>query len=146
MPHRVLERQEDLAAFATLLGNLKLPVTVEWSQGRTRSIEQNKLQRMWCNEVSEQLGDQTPEEVRGYCKLTMAVPILRAEDAEFCTAYDRVVRELPYETKLACMMEPIDFPVTRRMNVGQKTRFLDHMYRFWTEKGLRLTEPERKAA
>jgi len=142
MPSRVIENARDLEDFVKLLRNLKLPATFEWSLGRNRSLHQNRLQRQWCNEVAEQLGDQAPEEVRGFCKLTMAVPILRAEDDEFCSAYDKVLKPLPYEAKMACMMEPIDFPVTRRMNVSQKTRFLDHMYKYWTERGLRLTEPE----
>lgn len=148
MAHRILNNEADLADFIRFLGNsLKLPATVRWTIGRDRTLEQNKLQRLWCNEVAEQLGDQTPEEVRGFCKLTIAVPILRAEDDEFCEAYDRVIRPLPYEAKMACMMEPIDFPVTRRMTVGQKVKFLDQMHRYWVERGLTLTEPpERKAA
>lgn len=146
MTERVIRNPTDLQMWVTYLSERKLPITVSCVAGKVRSTEQNRLQRMWCNEIAEQLGDQTPEEVRGYCKLTMAVPILRAEDEVFATAYDKAIKELPYETKLICMMEPIDFPVTRRMNVDQKTRFLDHMYRFWTDKGLMLTEPERKAA
>jgi hypothetical protein len=146
MPHRVIENEKDIYLFANLLGNLQLPVTVQWEKGKGRSIQQNRLQRQWCNEVAEQLGDQTPEEVRGFCKLTMAVPILRAEDEIFCAAYDKSIRSLPYEAKLACMMEPIDFPVTRRMNVRQTIRFLDHMHRYWTERGLRLTEPDAELA
>jgi hypothetical protein len=124
MPSRIIESERDLEAWITLLRQRKLPMTVTAEGGRNRSVEQNKLQRLWCNEVAEQLGDQTPEEVRGFCKLTMAVPILRAEDDEFCAAYDKAIKDMPYELKLVCMMEPIDFPVTRRMNVGQKTRFL----------------------
>lgn len=146
MPHRVIQNEADLAALVTLLGNLKLPFTAQWEPGKGRSISQNKLQRLWCNEVAEQLGDQAPEEVRGFCKLTMAVPILRAEDEIFCAAYDKSIRSLPYEAKLACMMEPIDFPVTRRMNVRQTIRFLDDMHRYWTERGLRLTDPDPELA
>ena len=146
MPSRILENAQDLHEFTHLLGNLKPPVTVSWVLGRDRTGQQNRLQRLWCAEVAEQLGDQTPEEVRGFCKLTMGVPILRAEDEEFCEAYDKVVKPLPYEAKLACMMEPIDFPVTRRMKVSQHVRFLDEMHRYWTERGLRLTEPDAELA
>ena len=142
MPSRVIRSKHDLDVLGPLLYALKLPITVHWVQGETRTHEQNRLQRLWCNEVAEQLGDQTPEEVRGFCKLTMAVPILRAEDDLFCAAYDKAIRPLPYEVKLACMMEPLDFPVTRRMTVGQKVRFLDHMQRYWLERGCVLTEPK----
>lgn len=146
MPSRILNNAQDLHDFNTFLANLKPPITVSWVLGRDRTGQQNRLQRMWCNEVSTQLGDQTPEEVRGFCKLTMGVPILRAEDEAFCAAYDKVVMPLPYEDKLACMMEPIDFPVTRRMKVAQHVRFLDEMHRYWSERGLRLTDPDRDLA
>jgi hypothetical protein len=148
MTSRVIETQADLDLWITFLRSKKRPMTVSQEDGRHRSVEQNKLQRLWCNEVAEQLGDHTPEEVRAISKLEIAVPILRAEDEEFRAAYDANIRGLPYETKLACMKEPIDLPVTRRMNVTQKKRFLDEMHRYWSEKGVLLTDPNplRRAA
>lgn len=146
MTTRVIRSKADLRDLVTLLENRRLPLSVTVQSGKHRSIEQNKLQRLWLNEISDQLGDQTPEEIRGFCKLTMAVPILRAEDDEFCAVYDKIIRPLPYEAKLACMMEPIDFPVTRRMKMHQKVRFLDHMYRYWSERGCVLTEPKPEFA
>lgn len=148
MTERVINTDHELELWITFLRGKKRPITVSAVDGRHRSVEQNKLQRLWCNEVAEQLGDRSPEEVRAISKLEIAVPILRAEDEEFCEAYDKSIKGLPYETKIACMMEPIDLPVTRRMNVTQKKRFLDEMHRYWTEKGLQLTDPDpmRKAA
>ena len=99
---------------------------------------------MWCNEVSEQLGDQTPEKVRGYCKLTIGVPILRAENEAFCEKYDRIIRPLPYETKLELMTEPMDWPVTRIMTTKQKANYLDQMQRHFAEQGITLTDPDRQ--
>lgn len=142
MMQRILRTLRDVDVFHALLRTRKLPVTVSVSSGKVRSTDQNRLQRLWCKEVSEQLGDQTPEEVRGYCKLTMGVPILRAEVEAFRVAYDRTVRPLPYETKLAMMMEPLDLPVTRLMTVSQKIRYLDHMHRHFSELGLALTDPD----
>lgn len=148
MTERVLTNDRERDLWITFLREKKLPITVSAIDGRHRSVEQNKLQRLWCNEIAEQLGDHTPEEVRAISKLEIAVPILRAEDDEFREAYDANIRGLPYETKLACMKEPIDLPVTRRMNVGQKKRFLDEMHRYWSEKGVQLTDPDpmRRAA
>jgi hypothetical protein len=148
MTERILTSQADLELWVQLLRAKKLPLTVSVADGRHRSVDQNRLQRLWCNEVADQLGDHTPEEVRAISKLEIAVPILRAEDEEFRHAYDQNIRGLPYETKLACMREPIDLPVTRRMNVSQKKRFLDEMHRYWTEKGVQLTDPDpiRRAA
>jgi len=106
---------------------------------KNRSLDQNRLQRRWCNEISEQLGDQTPEEVRGFTKLTVGVPIMREEDDEFCEKYDRIIKPHTYEQKLEMMMEPLDFPITRLMTVKQKTRYLDGMAKYWTQHGVRLS-------
>lgn len=142
MASRTVTNDKELEALITLLRQLKQPFTADWAQGRDRTAQQNRLQRQWCNEVAEQLGDRTAEEVRGYCKLALGVPILRAADAEFCEAYDRVVKPLPYEDKLACMMEPIDFPVTRRMKVPQMIAYLDAIQQHWSSQGVRLTDPD----
>jgi hypothetical protein len=140
---RVLREPADRETFVRFLEGYKLPCTVTVTKGAKRSVEQNRLQRLWMNEVSEQLGDQTPEEIRAYCKLTIGVPILRAENEEFREAYDRLIRDrLTYEEKLQAMAEPLDFPVTRIMTTHQKARYLDEVYRHWAGKGVVLTDPD----
>lgn len=125
---------------------LKLPFCISITDGRRRSIEQNRLQRLWCNEIAEQLGDRTPEEIRGYCKLTIGVPILRAENDSFRRQYDAVLKPLSYEQKIMIMMMPLDLPVTRLFSVKQKSAYLDGVYQHFTEKGLVLTMPEQQVA
>lgn len=139
---RTLHTMRDVDAFAALLRHRKLPVTVTVETGRKRTTEQNRLQRLWCAEASEQLGDRTGEEVRAWAKLHHGVPILREESDGFRARYDEVFRPLSYETKLALMAEPFDFPVTRLMNVSQKTRYLDAMHRALSEMGVTLTDPD----
>lgn len=141
MVSRLIKTEADRKALLTLLSARKLPLTVEITSGQHRTIEQNSLQRLWLREAAEQLGDRTQEELRGYCKLTLGVPILRAENKEFREKYDAVIRPLPYPAKLAIMMEPLDLPVTRLMTTGQKTRYLDAMSQHFAEMGVRLTEP-----
>lgn len=119
-----------------------LPLTVTMTPGKHRSIRQNKLQRLWMKEISNHLGDRTGEEVRGYCKLRMGVPILRAENEAFRLKYDRIVRPLDYEQKLELMMEPLDMPVTRFMTIKQKARYLDEVCRHFCAQGVRLTIPD----
>lgn len=123
------------------------PFTVNITDGGRRSIKQNKLQRLWMNEIAEQLPGtfESPEHARGYCKLHHGVPILREADETFRDHYDRVLRPLPYETKLACMMVPIDLPVTSRMNTKQLTAYLDAVHLDFSTKGVALTIPEDKA-
>ncbi len=142
MVTRTVKTEVDRALLLRFLKERKLPFTADIVTGRRRSVEQNRLQRLLINEIAEQLGDRTPEEVRGYCKLTMGVPILRAENEEFRAQYDKIVRPLPYSLKLALMMEPLDLPVTRIMNTEQKTRYLDAIYRHFGEQGVVLTVPE----
>jgi len=142
---RIVENEHDRALLVNLIGSYGLPLTVNIVEGKKRSTGQNHLQRKWCSEVSEQLGDQTPEEVRGYCKLTIGVPILRSENEIFCEKYDRIIKPHPYETKLEMMMEPLDFPVTRLMTTKQKTKYLDGVLRHWSERGLILTIPKESA-
>lgn len=120
------------------------PYTVTITRGKRRSTSQNRLNRLWAGEIAEQLGDQTPEEVRGLMKLQFGVPILRAENEAFCEAYDRYIKPLPYETKLALMQEPLDWPVTRLFVTDQEHRYLDSIYQFFTAKGVVLTVPPDK--
>lgn len=119
----------------------ELPFTVSISKGGKRSLRQNSLQRLWLNEIAEQLQGQTAEEWRGFSKLHFGVPILRAEDEEFCAVYDKVIRPLPYEQKLLLMQVPIDLPVTSRMNVHQKHRYLEAMQKYFAEQGVVLSDP-----
>lgn len=138
---RFVETELDRRMLLRFIEGQPLPLTVSLSKGGKRTLKQNRLQRQWLNEIAEQLGDQTPEEVRGYCKLTIGVPILRAENEEFCARYDAIIKPLSYEHKLALMMEPMDFPVTRLFTTKQHTAYLDGMHRHFSEKGIVLTDP-----
>lgn len=141
MTTRFLESEGDRRTLIRFLEAQPLPLTVTTTKGGKRTLKQNKLQRLWMNEIATQLGDQTPEEVRGYCKLTLGVPILRAENEAFREQYDAIVKPLPYEQKLALMMEPLDFPITRLMNTKQATAYLDGVHRHFSERGIALTDP-----
>ena len=141
MTTHIVRSAEDMERVARLVGNLKPPLTITVTSGASRSLGQNKLQRLWCMEAAEQLGDRTAEEVRGFCKLHYGVPIMREGHDDFRETYDRLIKPLPYETKLAYMMEPLDFPITRLMTVGEKSQYLDAMHKGLSELGVKLTEP-----
>lgn len=127
-----------------LLKEHPVPFTVTIARGKRRSSSQNRLNRLWAGEIAEQLGDDTAERIRGLLKLQFGVPILRAENEAFCEAYDTHVKPLPYETKLALMCEPLDFPVTRLMKTDQEHRYLNEIFCFFTQKGVVLTVPPDK--
>lgn len=142
MTTRVIENEMDRQATIRLLESRKLPCTVTFTKGKPRSPEQNRLQRLWVNEAAEQLQDETAEEKRAYCKLHYGIPILRAESDEYCEAYDKYIRPLTYEAKLAMMAVPLDYPVTRLMTSKQKKQYLDEMWQHFKGLGVQLTDPE----
>lgn len=138
-----IQSDGDLRMLLLRLQSRKLPFTVTVRDGLPRTTRQNSLQRLWCSEVSEQLGDRTPEQVRGYMKLHHGVPI-RREDPEYDAIYRARIIHLPYEAKLALMMEPLDLPVSRDMTRKQLTRYLDAVYADFAAQGVVLTIPEPK--
>ena len=140
MTTRVITTEADRLGLMRLLQARELPFTVEIVKGKRRSVDQNRMQRRLLGEIAEQTG-QTAEEVRAYCKLTIGVPILRAENELFALKYDEIIRPLPYETKLALMSEPFDFPVTRIMTTGQKTKYLDEIQRHFGGQGVVFLSP-----
>ena len=144
---RAATLQDALAAVARLPGIITKAIG-DWGEveiivrkrEKARSVDQNRLQRLWCKEASEQ-GDMTAEEYRGQMKLHHGIPILRRDCERFCEAYDRLIRGRDYAEKLEIMQEPIDFQVTRLMTKRQKTEFLNAVYVDLTGRGFRLTDP-----
>jgi hypothetical protein len=137
--HRIVQNPADLTALVTLFRGLKLPITVEWVQGRDRTPDQNRLQFLWAKEAAEQRGDMTADDVRCEWKLIYGVPILREESAEFRDVYDAAIKPLPYELKLKAMRF---IPVTSEMKVSQMVRYLDTVQRDCLENGIKLTDPD----
>lgn len=144
MTDRIIRNETDLLMAIKFIESRKMPFTISIRKGADRTVEQNQLQRMWLNEAAEQLGDQTAEELRGYCKLTIGVPIMREASEDFREKYDRLIKPHTYEDKLTMMMEPLDFPVTRLMRTSEKARYLDAMHKHFTDQGFVLTEPKGK--
>lgn len=143
MTTHVVKDTTEYEALLVTLERQKRPFTVDIRKGKHRTVNQNKLQRKWMQEVHDQTDSafDSPEDVRGYCKLHFGVPIMR-EDSAFRDGYDRIIKPLSYESKIEIMKEPLDFSVTRLMTTEQTTRYLDTIYRHFTDLGLRLTRPE----
>ena len=136
MSSRIVSNEWEREQAISLVRARKFPFTLTITKKRT--LHQNAGQHVWHLEVARQLGDRTAEEVRGEMKLTLGVPILRAENDKFREAYDKHIRHLPYETKLAMMMEPLDWPVTRLMTTKQFAQYLDAVQRHWAAQGIVL--------
>lgn len=87
-----------------------------------RSIEQNNLSHEWYEEIAAALPDDDALGWKCYCKLHHGVPILRAEDEEFRSAYDGAIKGLSYEQKREVMKI---WPVTSLMKTKQLSAYLE---------------------
>lgn len=153
MTRRIVETEYERRQAIRFIEGHKLPMTIGIEAIGKRSARQNRLNRQWMLDIAGQMEGWSAEYTRGYCKLHFGIPILRADDEEFCREYDALVRPLPYEHKLKLMMVPFDFGVTRRMTTKQQTAYLDAVHRHFSEQGVSLTDPgdllfagERRAA
>ncbi len=144
MTIRAVKNTDDLALLKVYLDGRKRPFTVDIEDGRNRSIEQNRLSHKWYTEIAEQTGEHV-EDVRARCKLEIGVPIMREASDKFKKTYDANIRRLSYDRKLAVIRD-MDIPVTRLMNVGQMSDYMDLVFQRHAEFGIALTVPEDKYA
>lgn len=144
MVQRIIKDSDDLALLKVYLDGRRLPLTVDITEGRDRSNEQNRLAFKWYLEISDQTGEDR-EDVRARCKLEIGVPILREAHERFKATYDRLIKPLSYQEKLE-LIRDTELPVTSLMNVTQMTRYLDLMFRRHAESGIELTIPPDRYA
>lgn len=140
--NRVIKDEHERKMAALFVESRKYPFTLTITDGKPRTSAQNRLQHKWMQEIAEQKGDMTAEEVRAYCKLTIGVPILRSQNAAFKERYDSALLKLTYEQKLAIMSEPLNLPVTSLMSTKQLTEYLEGIIRHFGEQGIILTMPD----
>jgi hypothetical protein len=139
MASRLIRSADDMDALFTLLGNLKLPLTVEWTQGADRSSQQNKLMWLWASEVEQQRQQETSDEVQRRWKLDHGIPILCESSEEYRSFCRLTLKRLTREQRIEAMRFT---PVTSEMNVRQMVRFLDTVERECIEQGIVLTAPD----
>ena len=144
MTQRSIKNEADLKLLTVYLEQRKRPFTVEVTDGRDRSSEQNRLSQKWYAEIAEQTGEDR-EEVRARCKLELGVPIMREASDKFRATYDRLIRPLDYADKLA-LIRDTDMPVTRLMGVGDMSRYMDAVFQRHAEFGIALTVPPDRFA
>jgi hypothetical protein len=144
MTQRSIKNEADLKLLTVYLEQRKRPFTVEVTDGRDRSAEQNKLAFKWYKEIAEQSGEAV-DDVRARCKLEIGVPIMREASDKFRATYDRLIRPLDYADKLA-LIRDTDMPVTRLMGVGDMSRYMDAVFQRHAEFGIALTVPPDRFA
>lgn len=138
----VLHTDDDKYELLKLLDqvNFDLPAEV-WIKkaGSDRELSQNNLQHFWFRQAQKQ-GDMKAWEYRAYCKLHFGVPILRRDSKAYADKYDSYVKPLPYQTKLAYMVEPFQFPVTKLFTISQMSEYLDAVKEHLTGLGMQLSD------
>lgn len=131
-------------SLSKLIGDLRelwrehkyLRVTIK--TGKDRSLDQNAILHAWITQIANELREQTAAQVKAECKLTIGVPILRAEDEEFRQFYDKSIKLMTYEDKLLAMSF---CPVTSLMTVKQLSQFLTGMQETYRKRGVELEFP-----
>jgi hypothetical protein len=118
-------------------------VRVTIKTGKKRSLSQNDISHAWYEQMARELREDDANGWKCYCKLHHAVPILRAEDAEFRATYDSVIRPLDYERKLAVMKI---LPVTSLMTKAQLSKYLEEVQADFQARGVWLQFPQESAA
>lgn len=136
---RILETKQDVEAFIAWLRKQPLPLRASATRGAIRSLAQNALQGLWIKEIAKQWHE-PPEDVRAFLKLTIGIPLLREKREGLRERYDSLLKQMPYEKKLAIMQWPL--PVTSLMSVEDMTEYLNRVQKWACEQGFQLTDPE----
>lgn len=107
--------------------------------GKKRSLSQNDISHAWYEQLARELREDDAEGWKCYCKLHHGVPLLRAEDDDFRATYDKAIRPLSYEQKVAVMKI---LPVTSLMTKAQLSKYLEAVQRDFQGRGVWLQFPE----
>lgn len=133
----------DLGKVLSFLAQAPMPYTLIFKAGEeTRRDAQNRFAFEAYKQIAKILGDRDASDVRAESKLHIGIPIMREDSDDFRAKYDSIVRPLPYESKLALMVEPFDFAVTRLMTVKQMSRYISDMLGYWDQHGASVMLPE----
>lgn len=114
--------------------------TFTTKEGKGRTQDQNAIAHAWYGQVARELREDDELGVKSFCKLHFGVPILRASDDDFREEYDKTVKPMPYETKLALMKW---FPVTSLMTTPQTSAYLEDVRNHYMARGVILEFPEK---
>ena len=100
---------------------------------KDRSLEMNALSHVWYAQIAAKEREYTAEQVKGYCKLRIGIPILRT-DIEFSEMYDRIFKPMDYETKIEIMSRPGLFDVTSIMKTDQMCLYLEQIQQHYANR------------
>lgn len=100
-----------------------------------RSLSANSLWAVWYNQISKRLNEDTPAQVKAFCKLQYAVPILLAEDKEFRAFYENAFKDFNYKQIIFSMRF---VPVTSLLSRSQGQRYQTTLQQEYAKRGVQL--------
>ena len=128
---------------ANHLVGLPMPFTVTVKDGKPRSLPQNALLHKWFGEIAAQDGDKDAKEVKGICHHEYGLDI-RLRDAQWAWVWNNSAGHLSYEKQCAVLASGV-LNVSSGMSGPELKEYMDVMNRDYTQRGVRLTQPEAKA-
>jgi len=131
-----VKNEESLNFLIDALKEQKKPFVVELLPAH-RTIPQNRLFYLMYDIIGKQLYGADSEQARNECKLTIGVPILRRDSAEFTKTYDRLIKPASYEDKLA-MMEYIS--ISSIFDKAQGSEYVTKIFDTYAQKGVGWSE------
>lgn len=104
-----------------------------------RTIPQNSMFYALYGQVATQKGDESPDEIKSYCKYHFGLSIVCATDPEYAALLKNAIRsDLDYETKMKVINK---LPVTSLMDTKQGSEYIDRIIRHYSQQGLYLVHP-----
>ena len=104
-----------------------------------RTLPQNAMFYALYGQVAKQKGDESPDEIKAYCKYHFGLSIVCAADPEYAALLKNAIRhDLDYETKMKIVNK---LPVTSLMNTKQGSEYIDRVIRHYSQQGLCLVHP-----
>lgn len=133
----------------SLVGELPIDGTMEVivkKVDKSSTAKQRRLRWMWMGEIANSgLGRyDTKETVDLACKWQFALPILKRDDVLFGEIYNffiETVKDYPNFGK-CCKQFCTQYVFVKNMTVRQHAEYLTDLQRYWTQKGVSLTDPE----
>jgi hypothetical protein len=114
-------------------------------KGLDRTIDQNALWHLIYDRIAQMTDMGDMDDVRRYCKLHFGVVIMRRDDEEFRSGWNKFFLHLSYEEKLHLMgpcalFGPDGFPVTRLLNRKQGIEYTDSIVAEFSQRGVFLDD------
>jgi hypothetical protein len=105
-----------------------------WS--KKRSLPMNAQQHLWYGQIAKAKGDQTPLDIKNFCKDTFGIPIL-LNSAEYADKIEFLLHKLDYyKHSYDNRMKLIQcLSITSEFTTSESKEYCDNMIFYWNDLG-----------